>query len=264
MEMDDVYFEHYQLEHDWKILEISPNQAFVRMIRDCILQCKPSSILDVGSGSGHISGPLSGDMFVVGADIDRLDMNGLKRFRGFNPVLSDACRLSFRDNSFDFALCNEVLEHIPPTDTVLGEISRVTRDGGMLLVTVPNGSNIPTYIFDHVRQMQGVRRLLKLKRRIDPGFKHHYHEFNIFSIRRALEKYYDIIAIKNTGFIVPVLNRTIKNLRPSLFRRKRLRKFLYFLFVLDACISRLDVFHVFPEHWIILCKKRGDYEGRQG
>jgi SAM-dependent methyltransferase len=41
------------------------------------------------------------------------------------------------DNSADSAIATEVLEHFPDPAVVLGEIWRVMRPGGVLLVTVP-------------------------------------------------------------------------------------------------------------------------------
>ena len=49
----------------------------------------------------------------------------------------DLLDLAHPDASFDFVLCNHVLEHIPDDRRAMAEMSRVLRPGGTLLVTVP-------------------------------------------------------------------------------------------------------------------------------
>lgn len=49
----------------------------------------------------------------------------------------DVTRLSFSDESIDYVLSFDVLEHIPNYQTALAEIHRVLRPGGALLLSVP-------------------------------------------------------------------------------------------------------------------------------
>lgn len=52
-------------------------------------------------------------------------------------VAGDARSLPFPDGHFDRVIAAEVLEHIPDDRAVIGEIVRVTRPGGRVVVTVP-------------------------------------------------------------------------------------------------------------------------------
>jgi SAM-dependent methyltransferase len=52
-------------------------------------------------------------------------------------VCGDGLALPFRAGSFDSVLCNQVLEHVPEGATLMAEIARVLRPGGVLLLTVP-------------------------------------------------------------------------------------------------------------------------------
>jgi len=45
--------------------------------------------------------------------------------------------MPFRENTFDCAFATEVLEHCPEPETVLKEIFRVLKPGGVLFLTVP-------------------------------------------------------------------------------------------------------------------------------
>jgi SAM-dependent methyltransferase len=52
-------------------------------------------------------------------------------------VRADAARLPFQATSFDAAVCTEVLEHVPDPRPVIGEMYRVLKPGGRVLITVP-------------------------------------------------------------------------------------------------------------------------------
>jgi SAM-dependent methyltransferase len=49
----------------------------------------------------------------------------------------DLTNLSFSDNSFDYVICMEVLEHIPNYRAALCEMARILRPGGQALLTFP-------------------------------------------------------------------------------------------------------------------------------
>jgi hypothetical protein len=57
--------------------------------------------------------------------------------RGDVAVRADLSRLALRDASFDLALCNHVLEHVPDDRAALRELFRVLAPGGTAVVTVP-------------------------------------------------------------------------------------------------------------------------------
>lgn len=63
-------------------------------------------------------------------------------------VKADICALPFRDNSFDFILCNHVLEHIPDDVTAMKELYRVLKRGGTLIAQVPLNESAETTFED--------------------------------------------------------------------------------------------------------------------
>ena len=72
-----------------------------------------------------------------------------------NPVLvGDLQRLDLPDAAFDAAVCAEVLEHLDDDAAALGELHRVLRPGGLLLVTVPANP----YRYDWTDRWAGHRR----------------------------------------------------------------------------------------------------------
>jgi SAM-dependent methyltransferase len=52
-------------------------------------------------------------------------------------VKADICDLPFKDNSFDFIICNHVLEHIPDDIKAMQELYRVLAPAGTAVVQVP-------------------------------------------------------------------------------------------------------------------------------
>lgn len=53
-------------------------------------------------------------------------------------IRMDLQATGFKDNSFDFIVCSEVLEHIPDISRGLAEIYRILQHDGMLLISMPN------------------------------------------------------------------------------------------------------------------------------
>ena len=52
-------------------------------------------------------------------------------------VKADICNLPFKDNSFDFILCNHVLEHIPDDTKAMKELYRILSPGGTAILQIP-------------------------------------------------------------------------------------------------------------------------------
>ena len=52
-------------------------------------------------------------------------------------IKADICNLPFNDNSFDYILCNHVLEHIYDDEKAMKEIFRVLNKNGIAILQVP-------------------------------------------------------------------------------------------------------------------------------
>jgi SAM-dependent methyltransferase len=94
-------------------------------------------ILDVGCGTGTMLGYLASYGKAQGVDIDE-EAIGYCRERGLVDVsLGEAADLPFDDGTFDLVTALDVIEHLDDDAAALGELRRVLRPGGHLLVTVP-------------------------------------------------------------------------------------------------------------------------------
>ena len=105
-------------------------------------------VLDLGCGEGRhsISARLAADIHVIGLDLSHSDlMTAQQRLGDFDFgeqtqcdfVQASGLELPFDDHSFDHVICSEVLEHIVDYDSVLTEIKRVLKPGGLFAVSVP-------------------------------------------------------------------------------------------------------------------------------
>jgi SAM-dependent methyltransferase len=99
-------------------------------------------VLDCGCGAGDYVRALlarGADAFGVERDGRKLAARAASGGEAAPARITtgDLEALAFPDASFDVALANEVLEHVPDERAALGELRRVLRPGGRLLVLSP-------------------------------------------------------------------------------------------------------------------------------
>lgn len=63
-------------------------------------------------------------------------------------VKADICNLPFEDNTFDFILCNHVLEHINDDIKAIKELYRVMKPGGSGVFQIPLNNKLKTTFSD--------------------------------------------------------------------------------------------------------------------
>jgi SAM-dependent methyltransferase len=116
------------------------------------------SLLDLGCGSLPYK-PIYKERFSI-------NIAGDYDIRGAIDVRLDAINLPFPDNSFDVVIFSEVIEHIPNPEAAVIEISRVLKNGGVLLITWPfnymmhevpfNYFNITEFGMQHMAKNTGM------------------------------------------------------------------------------------------------------------
>jgi SAM-dependent methyltransferase len=90
------------------------------------------NLLDVGCGTKPYQKLFTTSTY-IGLEYD----TEVARKRGIADTYYDGKRFPFEDQKFDSVLCNQVLEHVFTPDTFVGELARVVKPGGHLLLTVP-------------------------------------------------------------------------------------------------------------------------------
>jgi hypothetical protein len=145
--------------------------------------------LDVGANEGYFS-MLMADRFesVTALDVKKLDIDHPR----VTCVLGSAAEMQFADGTFDFVLCSEVLEHVPPPvlNKVCQEIQRVCNS--RILVGVPYRQDIR--VGRTTCSSCGERR---------PPFGH----VNTFDEHR-IQKLFDKFNIETVSFIGSARSRT--------------------------------------------------------
>jgi demethylmenaquinone methyltransferase/2-methoxy-6-polyprenyl-1,4-benzoquinol methylase len=114
---------------------------------------QPRDVLDLATGSGDLALTIQRrvpDAKIIAADFSP-EMLAVARAKGVsNTVLADALQLPFENGSFDSVTVAFGLRNMVDWDRALGEMSRVLRDGGHLLVldfSIPAGVLRPFYRF---------------------------------------------------------------------------------------------------------------------
>jgi ubiquinone/menaquinone biosynthesis C-methylase UbiE len=167
-----------------------PDLSHLKRI-DRLIPIRPGDrVLEVGCGQGHLTRALA----ERGVDITGIDANrqapevagtGLVRH-----MVAEA--LFFEDATFDFIISIHAIEHIPPLEEALTEMTRVLKPGGKALFVYPAEPikglyAVPTSIILHgnpfkARQVH-CHKLSpsKLRVMVEPmGMTETAHEFSLF------------------------------------------------------------------------------------
>lgn len=120
-------------------------QTFVDRRVEMILEMLPvlgptAELLDVGCLDGTLTRLYAnrvGTDLVRGVDVSLLEGARAKGVDVAEFDLNSSDPLPYADGRFDVVLCVETLEHVYPTDHLVGEIHRVLKPGGTAIIDVP-------------------------------------------------------------------------------------------------------------------------------
>jgi SAM-dependent methyltransferase len=123
--------------------------AFTEFLVETLRPRAGKRILDVGCGTGIAEVSLSRmrlsqvELFGVDLILDRVRAAS-EATRGVNAhvnyAAADASSLPFGNAVFDSTYCVAVLQHIRDVGAAVGELARVTREGGRLLIVEPDNA----------------------------------------------------------------------------------------------------------------------------
>jgi SAM-dependent methyltransferase len=93
-------------------------------------------ILEVGSGLSPMVDPSEK---IVYSELSFPALSLLKKRQKLGAyAVADAVRLPFAAGAFSHVICSEVVEHLPDDQAALGEMARVMKNGGSLILTFPH------------------------------------------------------------------------------------------------------------------------------
>lgn len=117
-------------------------EHYARVINDEIcdfMSLEHKRILDVGGNVGGFCRVFS-EEFGAALAVNLEPFHGYDKERHWaGRVRGVAQFIPFRDSQFDFVMCRQVLEHMPPEylQGALDEMYRVTREGGLCYIAIP-------------------------------------------------------------------------------------------------------------------------------
>lgn len=100
-------------------------------------------VLDAGCGDGALTYLISKEGFQVkGIDISELAINYAKRmYSKYNTQsefsVSSVYAIPYENDSFDFTVCADVIEHVEYPNKLLEELKRTTKYGGYIIISTP-------------------------------------------------------------------------------------------------------------------------------
>jgi 2-polyprenyl-6-hydroxyphenyl methylase/3-demethylubiquinone-9 3-methyltransferase len=121
--------------------EVAADDIRWRAVRRCLEPLGGRRVLDLGCGKGRFAARLKGaGAEVVGLDLSAAMLAGASGL-GIGRVRGSARRLPFASGSFDAVVAVEVFEHLAEPDGALGEVLRVLRSGGVVVVVDKNAGS---------------------------------------------------------------------------------------------------------------------------
>ena len=139
-EMREYYDEYYDGEN----LAFSPitDRRFGELLRSFESYRRSNNILDVGCGSGHfLKVTIEMGWSAHGTEIASSALEQLSRL-GIHSFCGKLESANYSAEFFDVVYCSEVIEHLTDPTTLLCEIARVMRPGGLLYLTTPNFNSL--------------------------------------------------------------------------------------------------------------------------
>jgi ubiquinone/menaquinone biosynthesis C-methylase UbiE len=104
--------------------------------------CKGKTVLDIACGEGYGTNILAGDAKqVTGVDIDQKVIDHASaKYKSANIAFrkGNAVEIPVEDHSMDLVVSFETLEHLEAQDEMLGEIKRVMKPTGNLIISTPD------------------------------------------------------------------------------------------------------------------------------
>jgi ubiquinone/menaquinone biosynthesis C-methylase UbiE len=150
-----AYYERHVMGH----LETPVSRDEMKMrgeiIEECVKGFHPHVIIDIGCGAGYISNRIScyGTRY-IGLDVSLNALRKAKNDSHTTAVFVNALGefLPLKDGVADTIILSEVIEHVPAYETCIEEIRRITKSGGVLVLTTPHYLNISVFLRYHLKE----------------------------------------------------------------------------------------------------------------
>jgi SAM-dependent methyltransferase len=175
------FYDEYGVK-EWLRLEADARQRVILHVHNAILRrfLQPGDrVLDAGCGAGRFSAELANlGAKVTAGDISRVQVDLAQNIAGHDSLAPvqlaqlSVTELPFRDAAFDGVVCyGSVLSHLgDQAEEGAAELARVTRPGGLILLSVQSAHN---YYLPYILQRVGTLGLRVVDEAIMSGTELH-------------------------------------------------------------------------------------------
>lgn len=138
-----------------------------------------SPVLDLGCAEGKIAKAIFKESSLIGLDNCWKLMSKKNAVNIYKAkVIADGCKMPFKSAVFGSIFSNCVIEHIPDLDSVLNESSRVIKDGGIFLFTVPSHKFGDFLFFTIIFEKLGLKTFASWYKSKRNKLLNHFHCFD--------------------------------------------------------------------------------------
>jgi len=192
---DGEYYDYFTVD---KFMEQENKRRYQEIISLCDLK-NHNSLLEVGSGGGPAIRVLR-NKNVVYFPID-IATNNLKKMMETSPnkifpASATVFSLPFKNESFNNVIMSEVLEHLDDPKMALSETSRVLKNKGKLIISVPYNETIKYEICIHCNKPTPIHS--------------HLHSFDLKSLEKLATEV-GLTPIKSSKNLNKITNRLYLN-----------------------------------------------------
>lgn len=202
-------------------------------------------VLDVGCGNGYVLSRYAKEgAEVFGVDLTKTGIELCRKRFALNKLsgsfaVGSAEDLPYPSNSFDVVCSMGVLHHTPDTQRAVGEVFRVLKPGGRLIVMFYHRNSAKFRVNLFLRRLLQFRGLQQLVNEVDGRGNPKgdvYSEKELRDLLRSFEQLSIFAGFLRGTHIIPVIGRVIPNgwLRPL---ENKLGWFLYAKGVKPAQVS---------------------------
>ena len=140
-----------------RLLIDAPHRSLINNFKKNIHLLKGNNVLDIGCGTKFYKNFIPDNIHYVGLEIE----NSKKYLNnGSEVVIYDGKTIPFENNHFNNIICFEVLEHVFDYDSFIREVSRVSKQDSVLMLSVPFAAKFHHIPVDYFRYTPSSIKLI--------------------------------------------------------------------------------------------------------
>ncbi len=122
-----------QSKQDYFRFQVFQGKLLIKFLANEHIDVRNKKLLDVGCGFGGYSSAFKAD----GAEVCGIDFSPILNPDHVPMINGNALQMPFQNDKFDLVICASLLEHVPKPESLIKELLRVLKTGGILYVSFP-------------------------------------------------------------------------------------------------------------------------------